>query len=141
VTASRRGRLAASVVGAALVLAGSAFGAAAEDTTMVPLRDDLASRTFAAGCNSCHYRGGERAAFGRRSPLGESSPDEAAQYILFGKAPESDEGGMPAFGKGLSDADIARLLVWMRETAVPGKPWSDVTASVTRMRSTGTRED
>jgi mono/diheme cytochrome c family protein len=113
--------------------------AAAADIT--PLRHDLPQRTFEAACSACHYRGAGKTPFGTRGPPSESSPDELTQYILFGKAPEDDEGGMPAFGPVLTDADVARLVTWLRSTAKPDAPWADVTASVTRMRATGGRED
>ena len=115
--------------------------AVAQSGKITPLRDDLAARTFDAACSSCHYRGAGKTPFGSRGPAADRSPDELAQFILFGKAPEYDEAGMPAFGAGLTDTDIARLVTWLRSTAKPDAPWSDVPASVARMRSTGARED
>lgn len=115
--------------------------AAAQQTEITPLRHDLAARTFDAACASCHYRGAGKTPFGTRGPPSESSPDELAQFILFGKAPDYDEAGMPAFGAALTDADVARLVTWLRSTAKPDAPWPDVTASVERMRATGERED
>jgi len=113
--------------------------AGARDLT--PLRHDLAARTFDAACASCHYRGADRTPFGTRGPLADSSPDELAQYILFGAAPEDDEGGMPAFGPVLTDADVTRMVIWLRGTSKPKAPWPNVAASVARMRATGRRED
>jgi mono/diheme cytochrome c family protein len=111
----------------------------AED--LVPLHHDLAARTFDAACASCHYRGAERAPFGSRGPPAEDSPDELVQYIMFGVAREVDEGGMPAFGPGLTDADVTRLVIWLRSTAKPDDPWSDVAARVAQMRTIDARED
>lgn len=96
---------------------------------------------FDAACASCHYRGAGKAPFGSRGPMADDSPDELAQYILFGKAPEDDEGGMPAFGPVLTDADVVRMVTWLRATSKPEAPWTDVPASVARMRATGERED
>ena len=135
--ASRGGLLAVT----ALVLSVGTPARSADATGNSPVRYDLAQRTFESACNSCHYRGADRAPFGRRSPLGANNPDEAAQFVLFGKAPEPGESGMPAFGSGFGDEEVSGLLVWMRSSAVPGKPWTDVAASVSRMRSTGARED
>ncbi len=102
---------------------------------------DPGQQIFEAACASCHYRGAGKAAFGTRSPLADGNPDGLAQYILFGKATEGDEGGMPAFGPVLTDADIVRLANWLRSTARPDAPWSEVESRVAKMRATGTRED
>lgn len=115
--------------------------AAAQDGTLTPLRPDLGQRTFDAACSSCHYRGAGKMPFGSRGPLAERSLDELAQNILFGKAPEYGEAGMPTFGASLTDADVTRILVWLRNTAKPDAPWADVPASVAAMRATGQRED
>ena len=115
--------------------------AAARQTGITTLRHDLAARTFEAACSSCHYRGAGKTPFGTRSPLTEDGPDDVAQTILFGKTAEYGEAGMPAFGQALTDADVARLADWLRSTAEPNAPWSDVSASVARMRATGMRED
>ena len=123
------------------ILAALAGSAAAQQPDITPLRHDLAERTFEAACSACHYRGAGKTPFGSRGPLADGSPDELTQYILFGKAPEDDEGGMPAFGPVLKDADVARLVIWLRSTSKPGAAWPDVPASVARMRVSGERED
>lgn len=68
------------------------------------------------------------------------SPDGMAQLILFGKAPEGDEGGMPGFS-ALTDADIARLAIFLRSQTKPDAPWADVPARVAALRASGQRED
>ena len=123
------------------ILAAMAAPAAAQMSDITPPRHDLAARTFDAACSACHYRGSSKPPFGSRGPLADDSPDEFAQYILFGKAPESYEAGMPGFGPVLTDADVTRLVVWLRATSKPDAPWPDVPASVARIRATGTRED
>jgi mono/diheme cytochrome c family protein len=123
------------------VLAAKAAPVAAQQAEITPLRHDLGQRTFDAACSACHYRGAGKAPFGTRGPPADGSPDELTQYILFGKAPEDDEGGMPAFAPVLTDADVARLVVWLRSTSKPDAPWPDVTASVTKMRTLGRREE
>lgn len=127
-----------SVVAIVTALSGPAV---AQDGTLSPRRHDLGQRTFDAACSSCHYRGVGKTPFGSRGPLADGSPDELAQYILFGKAPEVGEDGMPAFGPVLTDADVTRMVVWLRSTAKPDAPWADVPASVAAMRATGLRED
>lgn len=124
-----------------LVLSGPAFAQAAPDAAITPLHTDLAARTYEAACASCHYRGAGKAPFNSRSPLGDARPDDLAQFILFGKAPEDDEPAMPGFGTGLTDADVTRLVVWLRSTAQPTAPWADVELSVQRVRASGQRAD
>lgn len=119
-----------------LFLAGPA---AAQQGSISPVRHDLGARTFDAVCSACHYRGEDKMPFGTRGPPAESNPDELAQSILFGKAPEAGENGMPAFGTVLTDVDVARLMVWLRSTSKPDATWSDVGISVARMRTTGAR--
>ena len=123
------------------ILAATAGPIAAEQAEITPLRHDLGQRTFDAACSACHYRGAGKTPFGTRGAPADSSPDELLQYILFGKAPEDDEGGMPAFAPVLTDADVARMVVWLRSTSKPDAPWPDVTASVTKMRTLGRREE
>ncbi len=123
------------------LLALSAQPLCAQETAITPLPHDLAARTFAAACSACHYRGADKTPFGTRGPVADGSPDELVQFILFGKAPEEDEAGMPGFGAALTDADVARVAIWLRTTSKPDAPWSDVPASVARMRTSGTRED
>lgn len=123
---------------ALVALAGQASLARADIT---PLPDDIGATNFLAACASCHYRGAGRPPFGTRGPDADGSPDELAQYILFGAAREDDEGGMPAFGPVLTDADVTRLILWLRSTAKPEDPWPDVAARVAAMRATGRRED
>lgn len=123
------------------LLALSALPLCAQETPITPLPHDLAARTFAAACSACHYRGEGKLPFGTRGRVADSKPDELVQFILFGKAPEDDEGGMPAFGAALTDADVTRVVVWLRAASKPDAPWSDVPASVAQMRTTGARED
>jgi mono/diheme cytochrome c family protein len=111
----------------------------AQDSGITPLHHDLAARNYQSACMACHYRGAGKASFDDENPALKRSPDELVQVILFGKAPEEGRGGMPAFGAGLTDADVTRLAVWLRETAKPGAPWTDVAASVARMRASGQR--
>jgi len=90
---------------------------------LVPLHHDLAARTFDAACASCHDRGADKTPYGTRGPLADGNPDELAQYILFGAALEDDEGGMPVFAQVLTDADMTRLVIWLRSTSKPDAPW------------------
>jgi mono/diheme cytochrome c family protein len=123
------------------LLAGPALPLCAQETPITPLHHDLAARTFQAACSACHYRGEGKLPFGTRGPVADRSPDELVQFILFGKAPEDDEGGMPAFGAALTDADVARVVIWLRATSKPDAPWPDVPASVAQMRTSGAREE
>lgn len=115
--------------------------ATAQDPFTTLQRADLGARSYDAACSACHYRGAGKTPFGNRGPVADDSPDGLVQFILFGKAPEDDEGGMPAFGAVLTNADVTRIAVWLRSVARPEMPWADVAASVTRMRTSGQRED
>jgi mono/diheme cytochrome c family protein len=106
----------------------------------VPLHRDLAARSFNADCASSHSRGADRTSFGLRGPLADGSPDEQAQSILFGVAPEEGAGGVPAFAQGLTDADMTRMVTWLRSPSKPDAPWPDVAARVAAIRATGRRE-
>ena len=45
---------------------------------------------------------------------------------------------MPAFKNSLNDAQIAELVSYLRQQFAPDKaPWSDVTATVARIRQSG----
>ena len=123
------------------LLALPALPLCAQETSLTPLHHDLAARSFDAACAACHYRGEGKTPFGTRGPLADGSPDELVQFILFGKGPEEGEGGMPAFAAGLTDADVTRLVIWLRATSKPDAPWPDVPASVAQMRTSGVRED
>lgn len=48
---------------------------------------------------------------------------------------------MAAFGFVLTDADVTRLVIWLRSTFSPDDPWRDVPASIARMRISDERED
>lgn len=102
---------------------------------------DPGRRIYQAACASCHYRGADRAPFGTRGPPADQSPDELLEVILFGVAPDDDEGGMPAFGAALTNADIAALSNWLRQVSKPDLPWPDMPSAVARMRATGHRSD
>lgn len=115
--------------------------ALAQDSGITPLHPALAARTYDAACSACHYRGEGRTPFGTRGPLADRSPDELVQYILFGKAPEYGEGQMPGFAAALTDADVTRLVTWLRATSQPDAPWAGVAARVAKMRTSGQRED
>ncbi len=122
-------------------LSGAALAQSAATPGITPLHPDLAARTFDAACSACHYRGAGKPAFEADSPLASSKPDALVQVILFGKGPDEGRAGMPAFGKVLTDADVTRLVVWLRTTAQPKSPWTKVAARVTGLRASGQRGD
>ena len=122
-------------------LSALALPATAQSTSHLPKSRDTAARSFDTACAYCHYRGATKTPFRTNSPLGNDSPDELAQFVLFGKAPEDGETGMPAFGTVLTDDDVARLVTWLRSTSKPDAPWPNVTAHVAQMRASGAREE
>jgi mono/diheme cytochrome c family protein len=125
-------------------LALTCFQAKAQDVQardFAPPHHDLAGRTYDAACAACHYRGAGKDPYDSRSPLETDTSDDLVNIILFGKTPEIGEAGMPAFGPGFTDADIARLAAWLRTTARPDAPWPDIAETVARLRISGRRED
>lgn len=87
------------------------------------------ARFYVAACASCHYNGAgainpARPDLALNSAAHLSSPDNLIRMILFGiNAPEGAPGlVMPAFGKGFSDADVARLAAYLRRTRTDENP-------------------
>ena len=75
------------------------------------------------------------------SNLHSARPDNLIRVILEGiRTPAAqDIGFMPAFRDGLDDRQIARLVAYMRQRFAPDKPaWTDLEASVARLRATPT---
>jgi mono/diheme cytochrome c family protein len=98
---------------------------------------DPDARLYVTACASCHYNGAgainpARPDLALNSAAHLSSPDNLIRVILFGiDAPEGAPGlVMPAFGKGFSDADVARLAAYLRRTRTDQPPWPDLQQTV-----------
>jgi len=107
-----------------------------------------AQRLFTSACGACHHDGSGPLPLGLNLPLELNSklhstrPDNLLRVILEGiRTPATpDIGFMPAFRDGLDDRQIARLAAYMRQRFAPDKPaWTDLEASVARVRATPSR--
>jgi len=95
-----------STLGAA-VLAALAVPAASEDQHATSALD--VDQLFATICGFCHSNGGRAAGKGPQLMNTARSDDFIRNRIKTGK-----EGAMPAFGKTFSDADIDRIIAYIR---------------------------
>lgn len=83
------------------------------------------AKLFEANCTTCHQPGGEGVEFAipplRKSPFLAARPDIAASILLRGidgpirVGAETFDGHMPSFASALDDADIVRLVTYLRE--------------------------
>jgi mono/diheme cytochrome c family protein len=96
------------VIGAAAVLAALAARPASADDQ--PAKSTLnVDELFATVCGFCHSNGGRTAGKGPQLMDTARSDDFIRNRIKNGK-----EGAMPAFGKTFSDADIDRIIAYIR---------------------------
>lgn len=95
-------------LGAAAVLAALAAGPAAADEQPAKSTLDV-PQLFATTCGWCHSGGGRVAGKGPQLMNTTRSDDFIRNRIKNGK-----EGAMPAFGKTFSDADIDRIIAYIR---------------------------
>jgi mono/diheme cytochrome c family protein len=105
---------------------------------------DPDARFYVAACASCHYNGAgainpARPDLALNSAVHLSSPENSIRVILFGiDTPEGAPGlVMPAFGKGFSDADVARLAAYLRRTRTDEPLWPDLQRTVAELRAQG----
>lgn len=106
--------------------------------------DDAAAQLYTAACASCHYNGADgvnplRPELALGSAVHLDDPTNLIQVILFGIDALDGAPGvvMPAFGRGLSDADVARLAAYLRATRSDRPPWPDLDKKVAQVRATG----
>ena len=95
------------VLGAAAVLAALTAPAASEDQQATSNLD--VEQLFATICGFCHAKGGRAVGKGPQLMSTTRSDDFIRNRIKNGK-----EGAMPAFGKTFSDADIDRIIAYIR---------------------------
>ena len=98
-------------LGAAAVLAALATPAASDEQTTAPAQHTPldVDQLFGTTCGYCHASGGREAGKGPQLMDTARSDDFIRNRIKNGK-----EGSMPAFGKSFSDADIDRIIVYIR---------------------------
>ncbi|MEP6504821.1 MAG: cytochrome c, partial [Betaproteobacteria bacterium] len=103
---------------------------------------DHGASLYTAACAACHYNPTSgpqlaRPELGLKSSISAPDPTNLVQVILHGISVKDGLPGqmMPAFGAGLSDADIAAIAVWLRKSRTTLPPWPDVPGVVARVRS------
>jgi len=103
------------------------------------------ARIYDGACAVCHQVGGP-VLFGSgpslalNSNVHSATPDNLIHVILQGieQPVSSDLGYMPAFKNSLNDGQVAELISYLRQQFAPDKaPWTDVVASVARIRQSG----
>jgi len=105
---------------------------------------DATGRLFESACGACHHDGDGPRLLGVNIPLALNTrlhsdrPDNLLRVLFEGvREPASREiGFMPSFRDALDDRQVAELAAWMRRRYAPGRaPWSDLDASVARVRA------
>jgi mono/diheme cytochrome c family protein len=97
------------------LLAGSAVGDAGDSvtpppTTLGPSAAQLGAEVFGSnGCGFCHENGGKTAGKGPQL-MGTARSDS---FIVF-RIQHGKEAAMPAFGRSLTDAQIANVIAYIR---------------------------
>lgn len=108
--------------------------------------NDVDARLYVAACAACHYSSGpdptaQRPDLALNSALRLDQPTNLIQVVLHGVgAAEGDPTlMMPGFAGALSDADISRLIVYLRRTRTGLPPWADVEPQVAMIRKARTQ--
>lgn len=100
---------------------------------------------FAGACAVCHTAGQGMDMFGEKLPLALNTnlhadrPDNLIQVLMQGVTNDAsgEVGAMPGFADSLNDRQMTELVEYLRRVYAPDRPaWSDVGASVTRLRTT-----
>ena len=102
---------------------------------------DPDSRFYAAACASCHYNSGRaplavRPDLALNSALNLPDPTNLIQVILRGvtAAEGIPDVVMPSFVHAFTDADIARIVAYLRRTRSNLPPWPDLDAKIAAIR-------
>jgi mono/diheme cytochrome c family protein len=116
---------------------------AAEKSTTGPQADPTV-RLYVATCASCHYNGGGRIdplrpEIALNTALSLDDPTNLIRVVLFGISAHQGAPGlmMPGFGRRLGDADIARLLAYLRASRTSLPPWPNLETTVAAVRAAG----
>ena len=114
------------------------------NATSAGRQTDPDARFYVAACASCHYNGAgvitpARPDLALNSAAHLASPNNLIRVILFGiDGPEGAPGlVMPAFGRGFSDADVARLAAYLGRTRTDQPPWPNLQQTVAGLRTQG----
>jgi mono/diheme cytochrome c family protein len=102
---------------------------------------DADARLYAAACASCHYNSGGapltvRPDLALNSALSLSDPANLIQVVLRGISADEGMPGvvMPGFASALSDADIARIVAYLRRTRTNLPAWPDLDKKIAAIR-------
>ena len=102
---------------------------------------DADARLYAAACGSCHYNSGSapltvRPDLALNSALSLPDPANLIQVVLRGLSAEEGMPGvvMPGFAHALSDADIARIIAYLRRTRTNLPAWPDLDKKIAAIR-------
>jgi len=104
---------------------------------------DPDARLYLAACASCHYNSTSinpsRPELALNSAVFLPDPSNLIRVILFGiDTPEGEPHlVMPAFARGLSDADVGRIASYLRRTSTGLPPWPDLEKRVASIRKQG----
>lgn len=98
---------------------------------------DPAARLYVTACASCHYNSGdkpnsERPDLAFVDSVVADDPTKLVRVILNGR-----RAVMPAFGRGLNDADIAMIANYLRKTRTGKAAWPALEAQVAVVRANG----
>jgi mono/diheme cytochrome c family protein len=103
---------------------------------------DHGASLYMSACAGCHYNPTSgpqlaRPELGLKSSISAPDPTNLVQVVLHGVSVKDGLPGamMPAFGVGMSDADIAAIAVYLRKSRTALPPWTDVPAVVAKVRS------
>ena len=137
--ADRNGSAALAAQGAAAVRQAQAANAVGTGLQYAP-----AARLYTAACASCHYNNAKapnplRPDLALNSAVNLDDPTNLIRVILYGIDAKDGAPGvvMPAFGRGFTDADVARIAAYLRATRANKPAWPDLEAKVAAIRAQG----
>ena len=101
-----------------------------------------AARLYTAACASCHYNGASgpnplRPDLALNSAVNLDDPTNLIRVVLYGIDARDGAPGvvMPAFGRGFTNADVARIAAYLRATRTNKPAWPDLEAKVAAIRA------
>jgi mono/diheme cytochrome c family protein len=102
---------------------------------------DHGASLYMSACAACHYNPTSgpqlaRPELGLKSSISAPDATNLVQVILHGISVKDGLPGtmMPAFGAGLSDADVAAIATYLRKSRTTLPPWTDVPGIVAKVR-------
>lgn len=103
---------------------------------------DHGAALYTSACASCHYNPTSgpqlaRPELGLKSSVSAHDATNLVQVILHGISVKDGLPGtmMPAFGASMSDADVAAIANYLRQSRTRLPPWTDLPALVAKVRS------